>query len=73
MFRCTAIRKGGTSMAITIATAISRLYVFCDRHLILAKLRSADMNAAAGAVEEVARLVARISARWPRTRILLRR
>jgi hypothetical protein len=30
------------------------------------------MDAAAGAVEEVARLVARIRARWPRTRILLR-
>ena len=48
------------------------LYVFCGRHLLLAKLRSADMDAAAGAVEEVARLVARIRARWPRTRILLR-
>ena len=30
------------------------------------------MDAAAGAVEEVARVVARIRARWPRTRILLR-
>ena len=48
------------------------LYVFCGRHLLLAKLRSADMDAAAGAVEEVARLVAHIRARWPRTRILLR-
>ena len=48
------------------------LYVFCGRHLLLAKLRSADMDAAAGAVEEVARLMARIRARWPRTRILLR-
>src|SRR6266566_3592084 len=33
---------------------------------------SADMDAAAGAVEEVARVIARIRARWPRTRILLR-
>jgi hypothetical protein len=48
------------------------LYVFCGRHLLVAKLRRADMDAAAGAVEEVARLVARIRARWPRTRILLR-
>jgi hypothetical protein len=48
------------------------LYVFCGRHLLLAKLRSADMDAAAGAAEEVGRLVARIRARWPRTRILLR-
>src|SRR5262245_32182806 len=48
------------------------LYVFCDRHLLVAKLRRADMDAAAGAVEEVARIVAQIRARWPRTRILLR-
>jgi hypothetical protein len=48
------------------------LYVFCGRHLLLAKLRRADMDATAGAIEEVARVVARIRACWPRTRILLR-
>src|SRR6202790_4664500 len=48
------------------------LYVFCGRHLLVAKLRRADMDAAAGAVEEARRVVARIRARWPRTRILLR-
>ncbi len=47
------------------------LYVFCGRHLLVAKLRRAVI-ATAGAVEEVARVVARIRARWPRTRILLR-
>jgi hypothetical protein len=29
------------------------LYVFCGRHLLVAKLRRADMDAAAGAIEEV--------------------
>src|SRR3982750_620870 len=48
------------------------LYVFCGRHLLVAKLRRADIDAAAGTIEEVARVVARIRARWPRTRILLR-
>src|SRR5947199_3264132 len=48
------------------------LYVFCDRHLLAAKLRRASMDAAAGAVEEVARVVAQIRRRWPRVRILLR-
>jgi len=48
------------------------LYVFCGRHLLVAKLRRADRDAADGAVEEVARLVARIRARWPHTRIMLR-
>jgi Transposase DDE domain group 1 len=48
------------------------LYVFCGEHLLLAKLRRANLDAADGAAEEVARLVARIRKRWPRTRILLR-
>src|SRR5882757_8611866 len=48
------------------------LYVFCGRDLLVAKLRRANMDAAAGAREEVARVVARIRARWPRTCILLR-
>ena len=48
------------------------LYVFCGRHLLAAKLRRANADAAAGAVEEVARIVAQIRRRWRRTRILLR-
>jgi Transposase DDE domain group 1 len=48
------------------------LYIFCGRHLLAAKLRRADVDAASGAVEETARLVARIRRRWPRARILLR-
>src|SRR6266540_4340821 len=48
------------------------LYVFCGRDLLVAKLRRADMDAADGAVEEVTRVVARIRARWPHTRIVLR-
>jgi hypothetical protein len=48
------------------------LYVFCGPHLLTAKLRPANIDAAAGATEEVARLVGRIRARWPRVRIVLR-
>lgn len=48
------------------------LYVFCGRHLLAAKLRRANADAAAGAVEEMARIVAQIRGRWPRIRILLR-
>jgi hypothetical protein len=48
------------------------LYVFCGRHLLAAKLRSAGVDAAAGAVEEVARIVAHIRRRWPKVRILVR-
>ena len=48
------------------------LYVFCGRHLLAAKLRPSNIDGSAGAVEEAARIVAQIRARWPRTRILLR-
>lgn len=48
------------------------LYVFCGDHLLAAKLRRSNIDASAGAVEEVARIVTRIRARWPGTRILLR-
>lgn len=48
------------------------LYIFCGRHLLAAKLRPANIDASAGAVEETARIVAQIRARWPRVRILLR-
>ncbi len=48
------------------------LYIFCGRHLLAAKLRKANVDGAAGAVEEVERIVSQIRAKWPRTRILLR-
>jgi hypothetical protein len=48
------------------------LYVFCGRHLLAAKLRPANIDASAGSVEEVTRIVARIRQRWPGVRILLR-
>src|SRR3954464_15667776 len=48
------------------------LTIFCGRHLLAAKLRRADIDGAAGSVEEVARIVSQIRARWPRVRILLR-
>src|SRR3954466_15649997 len=48
------------------------LYVFCGRHLLAAKLRRSNIDASAGAVEDVARIVRQIRARWPRVRIVLR-
>jgi Transposase DDE domain group 1 len=48
------------------------LYVFCGRHLLAAMLRPGSADAASGAVEEIARLVAQIRCRWPKVRILLR-
>jgi hypothetical protein len=48
------------------------LYVFCGRHLLAARLRRSNIDASAGALAEVARIIGQIRARWPRVRILLR-
>jgi Transposase DDE domain group 1 len=48
------------------------LYVFCGRHLLAAKLRRSNIDASAGAVAEVERIVGQIRACWPKVRILLR-
>jgi Transposase DDE domain group 1 len=48
------------------------LYVFCGRHLLAAKLRRSNLDASAGALAEVERIIAQIRARWPRVEILLR-
>jgi hypothetical protein len=48
------------------------LYVFCGSQLLAARLRRSNIDASAGAVEEVARIVAQIRTRWPRVQILLR-
>jgi hypothetical protein len=48
------------------------LYIYSGPHLLASKLRRADIDAAAGAVEETARIVGQIRARWPQVRIVLR-
>ena len=48
------------------------LYIFCGEHLLAAKLRRSNIDAAAGAREEVERIVTHIRTRWPAVRIILR-
>jgi hypothetical protein len=48
------------------------LYVFCGRHLLVSKLRRSNIDAAAGSVTEMTRVIGQIRRRWPRVRILLR-
>jgi hypothetical protein len=48
------------------------LYIFCGDHLLVAKLRTANQDAAAGAVEELARVVGQIRTRWPAVEIWIR-
>ena len=62
MIRCTATRKAGYRHPDCYCYL--PLYVFCGRHLLAAKLRRSNIDASAGAVEEVARIVAQLRARW---------
>jgi hypothetical protein len=48
------------------------LYVFCGDHLLCARLRPSNIDASAGSLEEVQRIVRQIRARWPKTSIILR-
>jgi Transposase DDE domain group 1 len=48
------------------------LYIFDGRHLLVAKLRPANIDAAAGSMEEVARIVAHVRKAWPEVEIWLR-
>jgi hypothetical protein len=41
------------------------LYIFAGEHLLCARLRSANIDASAGALEEVARIVGQIRTAWP--------
>jgi hypothetical protein len=48
------------------------LYIFAGEHLLCARLRSADIDASAGAEVEVARIIAHLRTAWPAVQITLR-
>lgn len=48
------------------------LYIFCGEHLLCARLRPSNIDAAAGSVEELERILGQIRQRWPRTQIIIR-
>lgn len=48
------------------------LYIFCGEHLLCARLRTADQDAAAGSRAEVERIVKQIRQAWPEVKIIVR-
>ena len=48
------------------------LYIFAGSHLLCARLRRSNIDASAGTVDELRRIVAQIRERWPRVKILVR-
>ena len=48
------------------------LYIFCGEFLLCARLRRADIDAAAGSVDELERIVGQIRQAWPDVQIVIR-
>ena len=48
------------------------LYIFCAHQLLCARLRPSNLDASAGRLEEVQRMVRQIRKAWPPTQIILR-
>jgi hypothetical protein len=48
------------------------LYIVCGEHLLGVRLRPANIDASAGALEEIERIVEQIRQRWPQVKIILR-
>ena len=48
------------------------LYIFCGEFLLCAKLRPSNIDASAGATEEIERIVGQIRREWPGVRIIIR-
>jgi hypothetical protein len=48
------------------------LYIFCGEHLLCARLRPSDIDASAGSVKELERIVWQIRSKWPDVRIIIR-
>ncbi len=48
------------------------LYIFCGDHLLCARLRPADIDASAGSVKELERIVTQIRSQWPDVQIIIR-
>jgi len=48
------------------------LYVFCGEHLLGVRLRQANIDASAGSLREIERIIGQIRQRWPQVRIVVR-
>ncbi len=48
------------------------LYIFCGEHVLCARLREANHDAAFGSLAEIQRIVAQLRGAWPEVKIVLR-
>ncbi len=48
------------------------LYIFCGEHLLCARLRPSNIDASAGSVKELQRIIGQIRQHWPAVQIVIR-
>ena len=48
------------------------LYIFCGEHLLCAQLRPSDLDAFAGSVRQLARILSQIRSQWPEVQVTIR-
>jgi hypothetical protein len=48
------------------------LYIFCGDHLLCARLRPSDLDASAGSVKPLKRIIAQIRQAWPQVKVVIR-
>ena len=48
------------------------LYIFCGEHLLCARLRPSNIDASAGTIEELERIIGQIRSVWPEVKIVIR-
>ena len=48
------------------------MYIFCGEFLLCARLRSSNIDASAGSVQELQRIVEQIRSAWPGVRVVVR-
>jgi hypothetical protein len=53
-------------------TCYTPLLIFCGRYLLSSKLRPSNVDPAAGALEELQRLIPQIRQKWPKVEIVVR-
>jgi hypothetical protein len=54
------------------ANCYAPLYIFCGKHLLVAKLRPANVDPAGGALSELQRVIKQIRAEWKKVEIVVR-
>lgn len=48
------------------------LYIFCDDHILCARLRTSNIDASKGTVDEMSRIIGQIRQSWPEVKIIVR-